>query len=240
MRLKQYFLKLPFKIYLLLLLLSTAVSVQAEVSYNHSATLSSDYFIRGLSRSLYDPSLRYGGELQTGSFIAGFNLVSADYPGVGPFADDSADFEYAAYVGYFGELTHSISWQSQIAYHEYVGGGDGFNGDYFEGSFSLHFPLNLGLTYLVTKNEHMTSDYAHYIELSTFRPLNRYLVASGTLGIARTDSILGSNYEYLDFGLSVLVNSFSLDFRQYISTGSAGRLQPLADDHFVVSLTKSF
>ncbi len=221
------------------LLWQTAVSpASAEFEYNHSATVSTDYYIRGLTRTFYDPSIRYGGEFQGESLFAGFNLVTADYPGVGPFANDSADFEYTVYAGYFDEINDSISWEGQFAYHEYVGGG--FSGDYLEGSLSLHLPLNFSLTYLLTKNEHISDDFAQYVELSMFQPLTSYLVASGTFGFARTDTIIASNYEYMDVGLSLLYKSFSLDFRQYISFGSAGRIQPLADDHFVVSLTKSF
>ncbi len=237
-RYTKHFQQLTPVVMVCLLQLWNMLPALAEINYNHSATASTDYYIRGLTRSTNNPSIRYGGELQGESLFVGFNLVTANYPGIGPFADHSADFEYTLHAGYFGEISDSISWQGQFAYHEYVGGS--FSGDYFEGSASLHLPFNISLTYLLTKNEHITDDFAQYVELNMFQPLSSYLVASGTFGIARTDTIVGSNYEYMDVGLSFLVKSFSLDFRQYLSFGHAGRLQPLADDHFVVSLTKSF
>ncbi len=219
-------------------LLLIAVPASAQVSFNHSLSVSSDYYIRGLTRTTNDFSFRYGGEIQYDSWFAGLNLINADYPGVGVFADESADYEYTLFAGYFGDISESVSWQTQFAYHEYA--GSAIDGDYFEGTVTLHLPYNLSMSYLLTKNEHLTNQYAQYIELDAFQSINRYWVISGSFGFARTDEVLSSNYEYMDVGLSFLIKSFSLDLRKYFTFGSAGRLQPLTSDRFVVSLTKTF
>jgi|GEM_PF-994871 len=228
----------------LVLLVATGNVLSQTDSGGHLSghvTLSSDYILRGLTRTSNSAGLKFGLDYHAGRWFVGGWLGTVDYPGFGEREQFSADFDTVLYLGTFGELNRNWGWQTQVLLHKFDGSDVNFNGLYNELSFGLNYQQWFNASLVLTNNEHLSDRNAQYLELSASRSAGfGELVLSGTFGYAGTNGVLSSTYRYADVGLSRAFGSLSADLRWHLTEGRAGRLQPLTSNRLVLSLSKSF
>ena len=212
----------------------------AQADFSTQITVSSDYILRGLSRTTNSASARLSADYHSQNWFAGAWISSVDYPGVGPREDFSSDYDTAIYLGTFGDLNSQWQWQGQALLHSFDGPDVNFNGLYREISLGLSYRQRFTTNLILTDHEHLDTGRAQYLEFSATKPLSNLMEVSASIGFARTKDNLGENYRYADAGLSRAFGSLSADLRVFLTEGRAGRLNLLSKNRVVLSISKHF
>jgi uncharacterized protein (TIGR02001 family) len=204
-------------------------------------TAGSDYVFRGISQSNEDPAVQAGLDYaHEDGFFAGLFAASIDYPS-SPFYSDPGNLELDAYLGFGRPAGRDFAWDVALIHYAYPD-SDADDPDYQELGFNLHYRdfARLGLT--VSDDARSGDSSGWTAELELRRPFSERFQVSGTLGhyaFARSD---WRDYEYWDFGLSVVTGPVTFDLRYFGTSSDAETLAGpyLTRDRLVASVSVGF
>jgi uncharacterized protein (TIGR02001 family) len=179
-------------------------------------TVTSDYRNRGLSQSLGEPSLQFGGDFQHATgFFAGGRAATVEYAAAAP-RGSSRHGEATLYAGYSRRVG---TWSLVGSLGRYTYPGSDFDYDYSELSGSVGFRNRVFVAASYTGDFLNRGVAALNHELGIALPLGAGFEIGAGLGRFRSSG-LDVDYTHWNFGASKLVARFGIDVRYYDNSHS--------------------
>lgn len=241
--------KLKSKIALAVLALTAGTAAMAQVSYNIGAV--SDYRVRGIAQTAYEPSLQGGVDYahSSGFYVGAWAATNVKW--IKDFNQSTkGDYEIDLYGGYKAEIKPGLSYDVGAITYQYPDNNSGATGTPGAGSFSnaTTYEFYGALTYnifTVKYNQsvgdflgNLNSNASRYWDLSaTFDLGNGYTlvphVGRQTIPNQSSTTKTGNAADYNDAaltlnkdfggGLTGLVSAMSTDAEQNFYTDSKGK-----------------
>jgi uncharacterized protein (TIGR02001 family) len=195
-------------------------------TWGGSVDLTSDYFVRGISRSNDQAALQLSlYYLSSPGFVAG---VFASNVQISP--EDPRNIEVSAFLGYIRPL--NPDWQAKIivSHYSYPWNqlGARYNYDEVDAEAVFRGWLNLTLTYspnfprYETSAEYLVGASAESAEINVQRPLFRKLSAIGGLGYDYVGGFDGAGYTYFSVGAAYDLSPVTLTV-SYVDASAAAK-----------------
>ncbi len=208
----------------------TAIAPLASAEVSVTGTLTSDYVFRGVSQTDSSPaiqaSLNY--EHESG-FFAGTWVSNVDF-------QDDANAEVDVYLGYFGEMNDTFSYDVMYNYYTYHGYSSAEDYNYGELLFNAYISsLTLGLGYASDYGN--SGDAAQYVsaayDIELPKEFALTLQAGYTMGDAFEDA------EYIDYSATVAKTFYDFDFTAALINTDIDDTDT-ADVRFVLGVSRTF
>ncbi len=204
------------------MLLYYAEAVRAEL--HGTITGTTNYVWRMYSKSNNKPAIQANLDYQhsigfyTGATATSFNIGKSELdedPDFHPTFLDPAQVEIIPYVGWNFKLNDSLNMNLQYSHYFYDGKVFSLDAEYDEFYFFLHYKDLVSMQISYAKDLYGLVGDAFTYELTARYPLTDYLEASGSYGYANTKSVLASDYNYWNLGLTGRYKFLALDLRYY-------------------------
>jgi uncharacterized protein (TIGR02001 family) len=206
-----------------LLLLASPFHTATAAAFGGSLGITSDYLIRGISRT------HHHGSLQADAHIALENGVDAGVFAasvvIGP--DQHRDAELSAFAGFAAEVSAAWHARTAVNHYSYPGNSAGSKYDYDELSLDVTYQewLTVSAVYSPNAPRLMTEKgvigvTARSAELSAQTPLSRQFFLTGGVGYAHLAGRYPGGYAYWSAGGIYSPGPVSISL-QYVSTTSA-------------------
>ena len=224
-----------------------SISSAAEVLFHGSATLTSDYVIRGLSQTNDNPSLQLstGAELTGSGVYGGIWIANVDTSELIPDLGQQSGIEVDYFIGLSRPLTRRWWWDINVGRYQYLNDERMLDYDYTEVSASLSYRniVRLSSIYSPKATDHtrenaLLQGERWSWEVSGELPLNQHFSLHAGLGYNDISQVSDVKHRYWNTGLTLRVNPFALNLA-YIGTDSDARkrfIDGRADNRWVVSL----
>jgi uncharacterized protein (TIGR02001 family) len=235
---------------LLLLFLSASLS-RAEFIYHGSATLTSDYLIRGLSQTLGNPSLQIsaGAEHLGSGLYGGLWLANIDTSELLPDLGQSDGYEADVFVGLSRSINRDWHWDINLGRYTYLRDERMLDYDYSEitGSLGYQQLLRASVIYSPKSTDHtrqntlLQGSRVAY-EVGGEWPLSDGFAVNGGVGYNDLSQVSDVKHVYWGAGLVYRFNRFAANL-SFIATDAEARerfIDGRADNRWVLSVTSVF
>lgn len=192
-----------------------------------SVSVTSDYLVRGISRSNDRPALQIDLHyLNTSGFLAGVFASSAQID-----SDSPRDVELSGFVGFARNL--GDDWRARILATQYVypwnKAGSQYNYDELDLDFGYREWLDIGVVFYpnapyFTRNDYPQSGTAESAEINLNRPVVGKLSGTAGLGYYYLNAPAAAGYAYWSVGLTYDLAPCSLSVAYVEATGAANYL----------------
>ena len=201
----------------------------AADEWGGSALLTSDYLVRGISRTSHDPAAQFEGHYAgPGGLIAGAFASNAR---IDP--NDPTDVELSAYLGY--AWSFAADWRGKVvaSHYAYPWNNEGSNYNYDELDFDLVFNgwLRFGLNYSPNSPRYLRAPYRKLYaaseksaEVGLQRPIRGKLSVTAGVGYSVLSGPDSGGYTYWSIGGAYDWRSFSLAVSYVNTTAEAKAL----------------
>jgi uncharacterized protein (TIGR02001 family) len=210
---------------LLLCTLGASLPCHALESWGGSVGLTSDYLVRGISRSNHSAAVQADLHISTASGLIGGLFASSVQ--IAPGEDRNA--EVGAFVGF--SLDRRSDWRARIlaSHYSYVGNQAGSKYDYDELTVEAGYREWLDVTVVYSPNSPRYLTYAGLIgvdattaEFSVHSPWYRRLAATAGMGYSKIAGPEGAGYTYWSAGAVCDLAPWSISL-SYVDTSTAAK-----------------
>ena len=220
-------LRVALKRCLLIAALGAAPAARAADGWDASAGLTSDYLVRGITRSDHDPALQFDAYYtSTYGVFAGASLSNARVN-----TQESWDAEIGAFIGY--RYAPGGRFSGRVLYSHYAYPWNHVRAEYdydeleaqltYEGWLQVVWSYSPNYTrYVAYPYPELLSLAEHALELAMQRPLVGRLLATGGVGYAYLSGPGSTGYVYLSAGLAYDLGHCSLALA-YVNTSSGAK-----------------
>jgi uncharacterized protein (TIGR02001 family) len=199
----------------------------AADTWGGSASITSDYLVRGISRSNDQPALQIDLHyLNTSGFLAGVFASNAQID-----SDSPRDVELSGFVGFARNLGND--WRGRILATQYVypwnKAGSQYNYDELDLDFGYREWLDIGVVYYpnapyFTRNDYPQTGTAESAEIDFNRTVLGKLSGTAGIGYYYLNAPADAGYAYWSVGLAYDVAPWSLSVAYIEATGAANYL----------------
>jgi uncharacterized protein (TIGR02001 family) len=205
-------------------------ALTAQESWGGSITLTSDYRVRGLSKTLNDAAIQGGLQAQ---LTRGW-LIGAWASSVSRDRGRSSALEVDAFTGYHWNLAPEWDAKVTATHYWYPNDPAAASYDYDEIAATLIYRSQIALTMAWSPNSEYFSRYEGYwnvdggrsmaYELTGLQPLTAALSVTAGVGYNDLSQILDAGYWYWNIGLSYAMGPLQLDLSRIDSDATAEAL----------------
>ena len=208
----------------------STIAPLASADVSVTGTLTSDYVFRGVSQTDSSPAVQLGLDYEhENGFFAGAWASNVDF-------DDDANAEVDFFLGYFGEVNESFSYDVSYTLYTYHGYGSDEDYDYGEAVFNAYynaFTFTLGHAPDYANSD----DSAQYFGAAyDFELPNEYAL---TIQAGYTSGDAFEDFEYIDYNATLSKTFSGFDVSAAVINTDVDESDS-ADFRFVLSAARTF